>query len=68
METVLGMVGVCKQTQPSQWTRRSNFARTWRVPQEAKSERAIFTFMIANDSGIVVGGVTKRLVRDEEPC
>jgi len=39
-ETVLGMVCLCKQTQQSQWTRRTNFARMWRVAQEAKSDRA----------------------------
>jgi hypothetical protein len=35
IETVLGMLCLCKQPQ-SRWTRRTNFARTRRVPQEAR--------------------------------
>ena len=67
-KTILGMVCVCKTTQQSQWTRRSNFARIWRVRQEAKPERAIFAFMIANDNAIAARSAKRRLVPDEEPC
>ena len=68
MRTVPGMLYVCKTLQQSQWTRRSNFARIGRVAQEAKSDRAIFPFMIANDNGIVVRPVSRHLVRDEVRC
>lgn len=65
--TVHGMMCLCKTVQQSQWTRRNNFARTRRVLQEAKSERATFGFMIANGNAIAAARVRRRLAHDEEP-
>ncbi len=53
IETVLGMLCLCKQPQ-SRWTRRTNFARTRRVPQEANEDRALSSSMIANGSALAV--------------
>jgi IS1 family transposase len=56
------MLCLCKQTQQSQWTRRTNVAQTWRVPQEAKSVKATLQFTIANDSATGVAPVVELLV------
>src|SRR6266487_2015519 len=66
--TVQGMMCLCKTVQQSRWTRRNNFARTRRVLQEAKSERAIDACMTANSNAIAVQGLNRRLVLDEERC
>jgi len=65
--TVQGILGVCKTQQKSRWTRLLNFARTWRVRQEAKSGRATFVFMIVSGNAIAVAGVVTRLATGVEP-
>src|SRR2546428_8563622 len=55
---------VCK-TKQSRWTRRNNFARTRRVPQEAKSERATFGFIATVHNAIAVRHVRRPLAHDE---
>jgi hypothetical protein len=65
--TVPGILGVCTRHPKSQWTRPLNFAQIWRVPQEAKSDRATFASMITSGSAIAVGRVARRLARGEEP-
>jgi serine/threonine protein kinase len=67
-KTVFGILCVCKTAQPSQCNRQSNFAPIWRVAQEAKSERATFASMIANESAIAVPRVNRPSALDEEPC
>ncbi len=67
-ETVLGMLCLCKQTHQSPWTRRTNFARIRRVPQEAKSERAILRFTTATGNVTDVAGVVELLVLVAGPC
>lgn len=64
----IGRMCLCKRTHTSQWSRRSNFARMRRVPQEAKSERAISSFMIENGIAIAVRGAEKPLASEEERC
>jgi hypothetical protein len=62
--TVLGMLCICKHPQ-SRWTRQSNFARMWRVRQEAKSDRALSSSMIANGSALAVRRANRPVVRGE---
>jgi hypothetical protein len=45
-----------------------SFRGIWRVPQEAKRERALFAFIVASVNVIVVVSVGKPLALDEEPC
>lgn len=68
MVTPIGMMFSCKQNSKSRWTRRRYFARTWRVRQEAKWERATSGFMTASGNGIGVRPANRRFVRDEERC
>jgi hypothetical protein len=63
--TVPGMMCLCKTVQQSRWTRRNNFARIRRVPQEAKWERATFVFTRISHNGITVTGVRRPLAHDE---
>src|SRR2546421_10684135 len=49
---------VCK-TKQSRWTRRNNFARIRRVPQEAKWERATFGFMATVHNALAVRRVSR---------
>ena len=65
--TVLGILGVCKTQQKSQWTRPLNFAQIWRVPQEAESDRATFASMTASGNAIAVASVVTRLATGVEP-
>jgi hypothetical protein len=64
--TVLGILGVCKKQQKSQWTRLLNFAQTWRALQEAKPDRATFASMTASGNAIAVASVVTRLALGEE--
>ncbi len=47
--------------------RRNNFARTRRVPQEAKWERATFGFIRISRNAIVAAHVTRPLAPDVAP-
>jgi len=64
MMTTIGMMYVCNKNIKSRWMRRSNFARIWRVLQEAKGNRAISVSMIANGSAIAVKCVNTRLAQE----
>src|SRR5438270_12654416 len=58
------MLWICKTPQQSRWNRQNNFARTWRVAQEAKSDWATSRSMIASGNAIAVRPVnTPRAAR-----
>ncbi len=59
------MMCLCKPTQQRRWTRQNNFARTRRVPQEAKSERATFGFIRINRNAIAAARVKRPLAPEE---
>src|SRR5260370_18317852 len=64
----IGMMCICKRTQQSRWTRRSNFARIRRVPQEAKWERATFGFIHISPSGIAATHGKRTLALHNAQC
>jgi hypothetical protein len=59
--TVLGIFDVWKKQCQSQRSRPLNFAPIWGIPQEAKSDRAIFASTITSDNAIAVACVVRRL-------
>ena len=66
--TVPGKMCLCKKVRQSQWSRRKYFARTRRVRQEAKEDRARLSSMIARGNGIVAKSAKRHSARDAEPC
>ena len=66
--TTVGMMCLCNKNIKSRWMRRSNFARIWRVLQEAKGNRAISVSMIANGNAIAVEYANTHLAIDVERC
>src|SRR5689334_17045441 len=64
----IGKMCLCKQKHPNRWTRQSYFARTRRVVQEGKWDRATSQFMIANESAIDVRSANGLLAPNEEQC
>ena len=67
-ETVPGMVCVCKHSQQSRWNRQSNFARIWRVAQEAKKDWAISGSMIGSGNAIAVRSANRPSALVAAPC
>src|SRR5258708_10655458 len=61
----IGMMCICKRTQQSRWTRRSNFARNRRVLQEAKWERATLGFIRLSRNAIAATRVKRPLALDK---
>ena len=59
------MMYLCKLRQQSRWTRRNNFARTRRVPQEAKWERATLGFIRISRNAIAAAPVKRPLAHEE---
>jgi len=58
----IGMMCLCDKNIKSRWTRRSNFARIRRVPQETTRDWALFGSMTANDSATDVEAVVRPVV------